>query len=91
MATVQVASIPKKKVNARELLGELCWYYPQYTLAAARQLPARDVMLLLKIARKKEAEKYLNLTQIAAAPHTKKGVGIKRLSSRYQKVAKDGK
>jgi hypothetical protein len=90
MAIIPVASIPRKKVNARELLAELCFYYPQYTLAAARRLPAKDVMLLLKMARKKKAEEYFNLTQIAAAPHTKKGSGVKRLSSRYAKVAKDG-
>lgn len=88
--TVQVAPIPKKKVNARELLAELCYYYPQYTLAAARRLPAKDVILLLKVARKKRGEMYLNLTQIAAAPHTKKGMGVKSLTSKYQKVMKDG-
>lgn len=90
MAIIPVASVPKKKVNARALLAELCWYYPQYTLAAARKLPARDVVLLLKTARRKESERYFNLTQIAAAPHTKKGSGVKKLSSRYEKAAKDG-
>lgn len=90
MAIIPVASIPTKKVNALELLAELCYYYPQYTLAAARRLPAKHVMLLLKIARKKKAEEYFNLTQIAAAPHTKGGRGVKKLSGRYSKVAKDG-
>lgn len=90
MAIIQVASVPKKKVNARELLAELCFYYPQYTLAAARRLPARDVMLLLRTARKKKAEEYFNLTQIAAAPQTKNGRGVKKLSSRYSKIVKDG-
>ena len=90
MARIEVAAIPKKKVNARALLAELCYFYPQYTLAAARRLPAKDVMLLLKTAHKKQAEEYYNLTQIAAAPHTRKGSGVKRLSGRYQKVARDG-
>lgn len=89
MATVSVAAVPRKKVNARRLLAELCFYYPQYTLAAARRLPAKDVMLLLKVARQKDAEKYYNLTQIAAAPHTKKGTGVKRLTSKYEKVMTD--
>lgn len=89
MATIQVAAVPRKKVNARRLLAELCYYYPQYTLAAARRLPARDVMLLLKMAHRKDAERYLNETQIAAAPHTKKGTGVKRLTGKYTKVAKD--
>lgn len=88
MATIKVASVtaPVKKINARALLAELCFYYPQYTLAAARRLPAKDVMLLLNTARKKDGEKYYNLTQIAAAPHTKKGSGVKSLSDRYRRA-----
>lgn len=88
MARIAVTSVPKKKVKARELLAELCFFYPQYTLAAARRLPAKDVMLLLRMAHRKRAEDYFNLTQIAAAPQTKKGSGVKRLSSRYLKMAK---
>jgi hypothetical protein len=91
MATIQVAPVPKKKVKALDLLAELCYFYPQYTLAEARRLPAKDVLLLLKVAHKKKAEEYLNLTQIAAAPHTRKGAGVKKLSTRYSRVATDGK
>jgi hypothetical protein len=90
MAIIPVVPIPRKKVNARELLAELCFYYPQYTLAAARRLPAKDVMMLLKTANKMKAREYHNLTQIAAAPHTKKGEGVRKLSSRYQRDARDG-
>lgn len=90
MAIIPVAKVPRKKVNALELLAELCYYYPQYSLAAARRLPAKDVMLLLRVARRKKAEEYFNLTQIAAAPHTRKGSGVAKLSKRYSKVAKDG-
>lgn len=86
MATIKVASVPKPKQSARVLLAEFCYYYPQYTLAQARRLPAKDVVLLLKTARKKEAEKYFNLTQIAAAPHTKRGAGVKSLSGKYRKA-----
>ncbi len=91
MAIIQVATVPKKPVKALQLLAELCYYYPQYTLADARRLPAKDVLLLIKTARKKQAEEYLNLTQIAAAPHTRKGVGVKKLSDRYSRVIKDAK
>jgi len=92
MARIEVQKVvsQSKKLNARALLAELCYYYPQYTLAAARRLPARDVVLLLKTARKKDSERYLNLTQIAAAPHTKKGQGVKKLLKRYERGAKDG-
>jgi hypothetical protein len=88
VATIEVASAVDngKKFNARALLAELCYYYPQYSLAAARRLPAKDVMLLLNTARKKDAERYYNFTQIAAAPHTKKGSGVKSLSKRYRRA-----
>lgn len=91
MARVKAQPIPKAEVKASELLAELCYYYPQYSLAAARKLPAKDVMLLLTHARKQVASNYFNLTQIAAAPHTKNGAGVKTLSSRYQQVATDGR
>lgn len=84
MATVKVAALPKKKVEPLALLAELCYYYPQYTLAAARRLPAKHVMLLLKTARRLKAVDYFQLTQIAAAPHTKEGKGVKKLSSQYR-------
>lgn len=90
MARIEVAKLPQKKVNARRLLAELCYHYPQYSLAAARRLPAKDVMLLLKTAKQLKAAEYHNLTQIAAAPHTKKGAGVKRLSSKYLKDSRDG-
>lgn len=88
MARIIATPIPKRQINARQLLAELCFYYPQYTLAAARRLPAKDVMLLLKTAMRKDAEYYHHMTQITAAPHTKKGQGVKKLSSRYGKIAR---
>lgn len=51
-------------------------------------MPARDVQLLLKVASKQEARKYLALTQIAAAPHTKKGQGVKNLITEFKKAAR---
>lgn len=86
MAIIEVAKVPKKKVDVRDLLAELCWYYPQYTLAIANKLPAKDVKLLLKMAQRKEAEKYYNLVQIASAPHTRGGQGVKKLSEAYKKA-----
>lgn len=87
MAIISVAPIPKKSVNARRLLARLCYYYPQYTLADARKLAARDVALLLDAVHQETAINYLNLTQIAAAPHTKKGSGVTKLISKYKQVA----
>lgn len=84
MATIQVKKLPGKTKNARQLLAELCYYYPQYTYAEARLLPAKDVSLLLSTAQKIKAAEMFELTNIAAAPHTKKGEGVKQLLQKYK-------
>lgn len=90
MPIIKVQRLPGKKLNVRRLQAELCYYYPQYTLEAARRLSARDVFLLLREARRKEAVHYYNLTQIAAAPHSKKGAMVRKLSERYKDVINNG-
>ena len=80
-----VRPIKAQKTSNRELWATICYYYPQYTLEDAKKLSIRDIRLLLKIAAKKEAEKYLQLTQIVASPHTKKGQGVKQLTNYYKK------
>lgn len=75
------------KIDAREILAEVCYYYPQYTLKEAGRLSYRDVQLLLRTARKQQAIYYYNMTQIAAAPHTKKGEGVSNLSEHFNKLA----
>lgn len=93
MAKIAIQTVPKRKFTKRtavELLASLCYYYPQYTLAAARRLPHKHVILLIKTAQKMEATKYYNLTQIAAAPQTKKGEGVKKLLESYQKQVENG-
>lgn len=74
-----------QKATNRELWATICYYYPQYTLEEASRLSIRDIKLLLKIAEKLEAQKMLAFTQIAAAPHTKKGQGVKKLTDYYKK------
>ena len=76
----------KKRGTNREIWATLCYYYPQYTLQSASQLPIRDIRLLIRVAEEKEAEKYYNLTQIAAAPHSKKGKGVKTLTEHFKKI-----
>lgn len=83
---VRLAS--NEKVSKRETWAMIAYYYPQYTLKQAARLSARDIGLLLKVARKLEAEKMYNLTQISAAPHTKKGKGVKDLTDYFQKEMK---
>ncbi len=65
----------------------LCYYFPQYTLEEAAELSFRDVQLLIHTAQKMEAARMYNLTQIAAAPHTKKMVNVKKLSDYFKKLA----
>lgn len=86
MAVIKVASIPKKSVSKRELYATLCYYYPQYTLKEASKLPGRDVTLLLKTAQKMEAIKMMNLTQIAAAPHSKNGRSVKKIADYFKRI-----
>lgn len=80
-----VYSASANKTKKRELWATVCYHYPQYTLKEASELSARDIKLLLKIADKIEAQRLFDLTQIAAAPHTKKGSGVKKLTEHYRK------
>lgn len=73
------------KISKREMWARICYHYPQYTLKEASELPVRDIKLLLKVARQIQAENKYDLTQIAAAPHTKKGSGVKKLTEHFKK------
>lgn len=91
MAVVAVAQpVPSSEDTTldRDIWATVAYYYPQYTLKEASKLPARDIKLLIKTAKKLEAQKMFNLTQIAAAPHTKKGEGVKKLSEHFKRLAK---
>jgi len=87
MARIEVAKVPAREISARSILAKLCYFYPQYTLAQAKRLPYKDVMLLIKTAQREKAAEYYNLTQIAAAPQTDKGKGIAKLSEQYKRLA----
>lgn len=88
MARVEVEKVPQKKgMTRREYYATVCYYYPQYKLKEAAQMPARDLKLLLNTAYKIEAIKMINLTQIAAAPQSEKGRGVKKLIEHFKKVA----
>ena len=76
--------------KVEDLLATLCYFYPQYTFKQARSLPLKRVNQLLRVARQQEGIKYKNLTQIAAAPHSKKGEGVKKLMNHFDKIIKKG-
>ena len=84
---VKKVVVKAPKLNVDELLARLCYYYPQYTFREAKELPYKHVQLLLRVAKKQQAIQLYNLTQIAAAPHTKKGEGVKKLSEHFKGIA----
>ena len=89
MADVVAQSMPtapKKESSNRELYASVAFYYPQYTLKQVSKLPYRDVVLLLETARRINAERFLTLTHIATAPHTKDGKGVKELINQFKKI-----
>lgn len=84
---VQQVKTKSQRLNTEELLAQVCYHYPQYTLNDAAKLSYRRITLLLKVAQQQKAIEYYNLTQIAAAPHTKKGEGVKKLTEHFKKIA----
>lgn len=79
----------KKKLSNRRIWATICYYYPQYTLEEASKLSVRDINLLIHTANKIEAERLFSLTQIVAAPHTKKGSGVKKLTETFKKAMEE--
>lgn len=80
-----IRPVKEREVTNREIWASVCYYYPQYTLKEASLLSKRDIALLLSTARRLEATRMRNLVQIAAAPHTEKGKGVKALLDFFQK------
>lgn len=80
-----IRSQGSREVSNREIWARVCFFYPQYTLQEASKLPRRDINLLLRTAEKIQAERFYELTQITAAPHTKKGQGVKQLTDYFRK------
>lgn len=89
MARVRVQKAPSQavRIKKREMYALVCYFFPQYTLEDVQNLPFRDIRLLIKTAQQQEAARNYNLTQIVAAPHTKKGQGVKKLSEYFKKMA----
>ena len=80
-----VSQVTGQKITKREMWATVAYHYPQYTLEEASKLSARDIKLLLRVARKIKSQDKYDFTQIAAAPHTKKGVGVKKLTEYFRK------
>lgn len=82
---IKVQKIPRAKTPPEDLLATFCYYYQQYTFAQARKMPYKRVMHMLKVARKEQARKMINLLQIVSAPHGKKG-SVKSLFDKFNAI-----
>lgn len=69
-----------------EIIPLVCYYYPQYTIREAEELPYFRVVQLLEVAQREKAREYAELVKIVAAPHTQKGRGVKKLLDSYQRI-----
>lgn len=70
-----------------DLLTKVCYFYPQYTLEEADKLTNAQVTALILQAEKQRAIDWYNHTLIAAAPHSKKGQLVQKLTKHYKKIA----
>ena len=85
IAAQPVVAQNTKKITNRELWATLCYYYPQYKLEEASRLAVRDLKLLIRIAEKIKARDKYDYVQIVAAPHSKKGEGVKELTEQFKR------
>lgn len=81
------ASSDRESFIAADILTKLCYFYPRYSLEEARKLPYRHVARLIRTANRERAIHYLNLTQIATAPHIKGGDLYKDLTTKFGDLA----
>lgn len=89
---IQVQKIQQQTKSGgwADTVAEFCCYYPAYTFKMARTLPMKRMLQMIRVARRLEAAKYHNLVQIAAAPHSKNGEGVKKLMQHYEGIIKNG-
>lgn len=85
---VKAQKIPQKKISPEQIIALFCYHYQQYTFKQARNLPYKRVVMMLKVAEKEHAKRMFELTRIVAAPHTKKGSGVKSVLSYYESIIK---
>jgi hypothetical protein len=90
MAVIKAQKIPKRIEPANDILARFCYYFPQYKYHEARKLPHIRIVKMLRVARSEQAKLYINLVNIASAPHTDKGKGINKMIESYQNII-DGK
>lgn len=86
MAVIQAQQIPRKQTSADDIVARFCYLFPQYTFKEAKKLPAKRLIQMIGVAEKYEAQRFLLLLRIVAAPHTKDGSGYKRIEKDLQNI-----
>lgn len=87
MAVIKAQKIPRSKNKEEDIIAQFCYHYPQYTYHFAyKHLSLRRIIKMLNVARREQALMLYNITRAAAAPHTKKGVGVKKLLEEFTKI-----
>ena len=87
---ILLQALPKKKPDSSsDTLAKFCYHFPQYKYHEAREMPFKRVQQMLIIARKEYAHKMIDLTNIAAAPHSAKGKGVKKMVEFFSRIIED--
>lgn len=89
MAEIKVQKVPKKVESEEDILSRFCCYFPAYKFQEARRLPFRRVLMMMKMYKKHHAEKMLDLLEIAVAPHTKNGSGVRSAAKKFKDMMND--
>ena len=91
----KVIKVAKAKSNSRvdddiiRLNATLCYFYPAYDLKKADRMPHKHKMIMISQAKRLKAIDMHDFTQICAAPHSKKGVGVKKIAKHFEKASKN--
>lgn len=74
MPVFKASKIPKKAISSAELLTIFCYYFPQYTLAQAKEMPYVRIVRMLKVVRKERAKHMLDFARVIFASGNKSGM-----------------
>jgi len=88
---IKAQPVPKSKNSSssvEDTLALFCFYFPQYTYAQSKRMPYKRVARMLRIAERERARFLYDLTNIAAAPHTHKGQGVKKMLNYFKESFK---
>lgn len=88
MNVIKVQKVPRKEIDWDDILASFCYYFQQYKFHEAKKMPLKRIIQMLRVARREESKYFLQMTKIAASPHTKKGKGVSTLINEYSKDIK---